>query len=730
MNSSDWAIGHNFRVSVTIILSVKFRRISYPLAILIFMLVVVPGAFASSALEESQSASDLLLDGDMELVQEGTIVPSSGSLSDGESITQITDPASSEVDETIRINVTGRILDQPVYSPFRREATVRESSRSVYVINRQQIEAQGSRTVQEALRYLPGILGDGTAGGQLGALSSQFIRGSNSAQVLILLDGRPINDVGFFGGFDLSNFTTDNVVQIELMPGGGSTLYGSDAIGGVINIITRSPSEAPEVSVRGAIGSFGLNEQAIQTRGRSGDFGWALGYSRIESNNDFPFRIDRVNVDERRRNADVLYNNVNLNLEGQLGDRNTVSLSAIYQTKQYGVAGGVPVPGSIGEFNTLTTAAEQYTDEILLGLTWRSQLDRNNSLLTTRLFGDFLEYNYSDPTPKTGTRSDVDRRSLGFQVQHNWQLAQNQTLTYGIDYRNTRSRNTTLSFSEGTTRVNYDAEITQGALFARYEFNLSPDFSANIGVRQDFNSLVDGSFTSPSIGARWAVSPSTTLRANYARSFRAPQISNLEGLAAFNVVGNPDLKSETGDSFDVGIDQQLGDFGLFRLTAFSNRINNLINFRSGSPSTYENIGQVNTLGLEADLNVQLARNFYAFANYTLNDPRIIEDQNPDIEGNTLSFRDADKLNLGLTYETPAGFYASVVLRNLSSYFVNNTNTEQLPSFTAIDLRLRVPIGKNIVINGSLDNLFNVQSEQYPGFPGVGRSFRLGFNATF
>lgn len=643
-------------------------------------------------------------------------------------------PSASDLleDDDEEITVTGKILNQPVYAPFRREATVKDSSRPVYVINREQIEAQGARTVQEALKYLPGILSDGTAGGQLGALSSQFIRGGNSAQVLILLDGRPINDVGFFGGFDLSDFTTDNVERIELLPGGGSTLYGSDALGGVINIVTRAPSTKPEVSVRAAAGSFGLNEQAIQARGKTGGLGWTLGYSRIQADNNFPFKIDRINLEDRRENTDVLYNNLNLKLEGQLGDRNTLSFSTLYLTKQFGVAGGVPIPDSIGEFNTLTPKAEQYTDEVLLDFVWQSKLGNgNDSLLTSRVYADFLKYNFNNPDPNTfGSKDDVNRRAAGVQVQHNWQVAKNQTLTYGFDYRNTRSRNTTFTFGLDTTDVNYDSNISQGALFARYEVKFTPGFSVNLGLRQDFNSLVSGSFTSPSIGARLALSPSTTLRANYARSFRAPQIANLEGLAAFNVVGNPNLKPETGNSFDIGIDQQLGKIGLLRLTFFSNRIDDLINFKFGSPSTYENIGRVRTLGLEADLNIQLARNVYTFANYTLNDPRIVRDRTADIEGNELSFRGADSLNIGLAYETLKGIYAAVVLRNLSNYFVNNTNTESLLGYTTVDLKLRIPLGRTVIFNGSLDNLFNQQYEQYPGYPAVGRSFRVGISATF
>lgn len=642
-------------------------------------------------------------------------------------------PSSIVEDEEVEITVTGEILDQPVYAPFRREGTVRDSSRPVYVINREQIEAQGARTVQEALKYLPGILRDGTAGGQLGALSSQFIRGSNTAQVLILLDGRPINDVGFMGGFDLSNFTTDNIERIELLPGGGSTLYGSDALGGVINIITRAPAdEKPEVTLRAAAGSFGLNEQAVQARGRSGDLGWSVGYNRTQATNDFPFEINRIGLQADRNNADVLYNNLNLKLEGKLSDRNQVTFSALYLNKDFGSAGGVPIPDSIGQFNSLTPLARQTTEELFLDLTWQAQLDQaGNSQLTTRLFADLLDSNFDNPDPTAfGTRDDVDRRSIGAQVQHNWKVAKNQTLTYGFDYRNTQSRNTTFSYGLGTTDVNYDGSIDQGALFARYDVNITPKFNLNFGLRQDFNSLANGSFTSPSVGARLAIGDSTVLRANYARSFRAPQIVNLEGLAAFNVVGNPDLEPERGDSFDIGIDQSLGKNGLLRLTFFANTISNLINFQFGAPSTYENIGKVRTLGLEADLNVRLLKNLYAFANFTLNEPEIIEDGDPTITGNELSFRGADSLNVGLAYENAKGVYIAAIVRYLSSYFVNNTNTESLPGYTTLDLKLRFPIGDSFAFTGSLDNLLDQQYEQFPGFPAVGRSFRLGVSATF
>ncbi|AFZ47097.1 TonB-dependent receptor [Cyanobacterium stanieri PCC 7202] len=632
-----------------------------------------------------------------------------------------------EEEQEIFIIITDQILNQPVFAPFRREATVRDSSRPVYVINREQMEAQGARTVQEALRYLPGILSDGTSGGQLGAQSGQIIRGGNSAQVLILLDGRPINDVGFFGGFDLSNFTTDNIERIELLPGGSSTLYGSDALGGVINIVSRrGTGETPQVSVRANVGSFGLNEQAISSRGETNGVSWAVGYTRTQSDNNFPFRIDRIGLQSQRENADVLYNNFNVQLAGNMGDRHNLTFNALYLNKDFGVAGGIPIPNSTGAFNSLTPLARQSTNEVLLDLTLASKLgEGEDSLLTTRIYGDFLDYNFNNPTP-FGGEDQVNRRALGLQVQHNWQITPTQNITYGFDYRNTRADNTTINNNLST--LNYDGNIAQQAIFASYAVDFSPQFNLNLGLRQDFNSLVNGSFTSPSVGARYHITPQTTLRANYGRSFRAPQVLNLEGLGAFNVVGNPELKPERGNSFDIGIDQQLGNRGLLRLTFFSNRIDNLINFEFGNPSTYSNIGEIRTTGLEADLNVQIAPNIFGFANYTLNNPRILRDNNPAIEGNQLSFRGANRLNVGIAYER--NIYLALILSNLNSYFVDNANTESLPGYTTMDFKTRIPLSGNVNFTGAIDNIFDRQYEQFPGFPALGRNFRVGLSATF
>ncbi|ESA35679.1 hypothetical protein N836_10915 [Leptolyngbya sp. Heron Island J] len=641
---------------------------------------------------------------------------------------------SPEIDDVIRINVVESILDQPVYSPFRREGTVREATQPVYVINREQIEAQGARTVDEALLYLPGILSEGTAGGQLGAQSGQFIRGSSTAQTLILLDGRPINEIGAAGGFDLSNFTTDAVEQIEVLPGGGSVLYGSNAIGGVINIITRRPlAEAGiETTASFDIGSFGYNNQTVQVRGNTGTIDWRLGYNRTDADNDFPFSLNTVDFEGDRTNAEVLYNNFNFQLAADLGERNRVSLGALYLTKNLNVPGGVPTPDGFGAFNTLTEDDNQYTENLLLDLTYESRLGQgDDSLLTARLFGDFLDLTFNDPVADsnfdTPSEDRIDQVSLGGQLQHAWQFADNQNITYGIDYRNVQAENETTNLLTGITADAYDENINQTGIFARYQANITSRFGVNAGIRQDFNDLADGSFTSFNLGTRVALTDATSLRANFARNFRVPTLSDLF-LTTFNT-NNPDLEPETGISFDVGVDQQLGDRGLLRVTFYRNEINDAINFNSDS-FRLENIDRVESIGIETELNYQVFDGVFAFANYTWNRPEIRESDNPDNRGNSLPFINADSFNLGLAYEPGDGLYAALFLRSLSDTFVDRGNLESLDGRTTLDLKLRVPLSNTWALNASMDNIFDEQFEEFPGFPGVGRSLQVGVKGTF
>ncbi|MCL6751954.1 TonB-dependent receptor [Nostoc sp. CCCryo 231-06] len=693
-------------------------------------IVVSSLIFTQGILWENQSTKAI------EILQISEFSQQEGSAKDLQPISQNT----TETEPDIELTVIDKLLNEPVFSPFRREGTVKDSTRPVYVITGEEMEAQGARTVKEALRFLPGILGDGTVGTEVNALSGQFIRGSNTGQVLILLDGRPINNLGG-GGFDLSEFTTNNIERVEVLPGGGSTLYGSDAIGGVINIVTRRPTEKITTEAKVNIGAYGLNQQSIQNSGKAGAISWVVGYNRTQAENNYPFTIPEANFTGTRTNNDALFNNFNVKIEADLGTRNTLSLSTLYLSKEQGVPGGVPIPEpqfGQGFFNSLTDNNRKYTDQVLTDLTWNSKLGNgNDSLLTARVYTDFLNTRFDNRSGALSSqnRFDSNQVSYGIQTTHSWNLSKNQILVYGFDYRNANVRNTTFNYETNVNRENYDNGISQGAIFAKYENNFTSSFSINLGVRQDFSSLVNGSFTSPSVGTKLAISDSTTLRANYIRNFRAPTIANLFNNNPTNI-GNPELKPEKGDSFDIGIDQKLGNIGLLRLTFFSNTVSDTIAFKrltppvNGNTGTWENIGLVRTTGIEASLNLQLAKNIYAFANYTANNPRILESSNPAEVDKELRFAGADKLNLGVSYENPQGWYLGLLMNSLNGYPTNNTNTEFLSGYTTLDFKMRVPLSDSLILTSSVDNIFNQRYQLFPGFPDGGRVFQVGLSSRF
>ena len=429
----------------------------------------------------------------------------------------------------------------------------------------------------------------------------------------------------------------------------------------------------------------------------------------------------------------------------------------MYLPKDQGVPGGVPTPNPVfgqGFFNTLTPNNRKFTDQVLLDLGIEQQLGfGTDSTLTARVYADWTNNRFDSRTafaetlslgaggvvksvtPQALRRFELKQQSLGAQAQHSWKFAPNQTITYGFDYRNTAVKSINANLATNVETLNFKDSISQGAIFGQYIWDITPSFRTSLGLRQDFSSLSKGSATSPSVGFKWVLGD-TTLRANYIRNFRTPTISNLFSTSLSNR-GNPDLKPEIGDSFDIGFDQKLGDIAFLRVTGFQNTISNVVAFErfprpiDGFTGGWTNLGEVQTRGIETTLNVKLTKNVYAFVNYTLTDPIIRQDANRSVIGKELRFAGADKLGLGVSYENPNGWFASLLLNSLSSYPTNNTNTESLPGYTTVDARVLIPLGtKNFTLNAGVENIFNQEYQLFAGFPNAGRTFRVGFDWKF
>lgn len=174
-------------------------------------------------------------------------------------------------------------LEEIVVTPTKTEEAMGTVSNSITVLDGKELSYQGKITVKEALRQVPGI--DVVQSGTFGGPTSIFIRGTNSSQTLIMLDGIKMYDaMEPNGACDLAHFTMDNVERIEIVRGPQSALWGSDAIGGVINIITKKGRGKPSIAISFEGGSFNSYRETLNVQGEHQGLHFSLGVSRFDTN--------------------------------------------------------------------------------------------------------------------------------------------------------------------------------------------------------------------------------------------------------------------------------------------------------------------------------------------------------------------------------------------------------------------------------------------------------------
>jgi len=189
-------------------------------------------------------------------------------------------------------------LPPVVVTATRTETPQQDVTTSISVITTKDIEAQHAETVLEALRNVPGV--DVVQSGSRGTTTSIFIRGSNSDQVLVLIDGVEVNSTTL-GAFNFAHLTTDNIDRIEVLRGAGGTLYGSQAIGGVINIITKKGQGPMELSTSAEGGNWSTHREGLALSGGADKLGYSLSVSRLGTNGFHRFNDDYRNLSSSAR---------------------------------------------------------------------------------------------------------------------------------------------------------------------------------------------------------------------------------------------------------------------------------------------------------------------------------------------------------------------------------------------------------------------------------------------
>lgn len=599
----------------------------------------------------------------------------------------------------------------------RTETPLEQLTTSATVISAEEMQAQQAETVLDALRKAPGL--DVVQSGSRGNATSVFIRGAESDHVLVLIDGVEVNSTTL-GAFNFAHLTTDNVERVEILRGAGGTLYGSQAIGGVINIVTKKGQGPLEAGLSLEGGNGWTHRQLMTLRGGAGKFGYSLSASRIETQG---FRS--VNDDYR-----------NLATSARLDYQPTeqASLKGIFHF----------VKNDLGLFNSNNFAsqpdpnAREASTQYLGKLEWEHRILGNWDY---RVSGSVFKEHIKDSDDVDGctffgfpcdsrTRDRFRPRSDTAEFQTNYRFEGFSTTTFGVEYKR-RSASTSQGIDKAIRNMSY--YLQEQLQFLDRRLMIIP------GIRLDDNQSFGTAWT-PSFSAAYRFRETgTKLKAGYAEGFKAPTLNELFFPPAFGcpAFGNPDLKPEKSWELNVGAEQDfLGERVKVGATYFHREVKDLIEGRPipGDPFgcfRAVNVGKARFDGVEWTLGIKLFPSLAANANYTYLDW--------DTADGKLRRRPRHRGSVGLNYlhdNWNLNLGANLVGRRDDFRAAFPFGDISKPGYVKLDLASSYalpwnrPEVKKLELFGKIENLLNKKYQEADGFRARPLNFLLGIRGTF
>src|SRR3989338_6844957 len=421
-------------------------------------------------------------------------------------------------------------LPPVVVTATRVETPQEQVTTSLSVITSDDIRAQQAVTVEEVLRHVPGL--DVVQSGSRGTTTSVFIRGAESDQVLVLIDGMEANSTTT-GAFDFAHLTTESIGRIEVLRGAGGTLYGSQAIGGVVHIITKAGKGKPEVSFSTEGGNHRTHRQVLAVRGGTERLGYSLSASRLET------------AGFRRNNDD--YQNMAVSSRLDLHVTESALLRSIFHFRKM----------DLGLFNNNNFTAGEGDPNARENITdYLFKIDWEQKLLPSweyRISGSqFKQHDKftDDPddvdTGRSRTRCRPTIVTTDFQTNYRWQ--EWSTTTFGVEYKKRQATTTTAT----STAIRKDQRNVAYYLQEQLRFFGNRLFLVG-GVRLDDHQAF-GTEWSPSASAAYLVPQTRTkFKLGYAQAFKVPSMNELFDPDS----GNRNLGPETSWELNGGVEQRL-----------------------------------------------------------------------------------------------------------------------------------------------------------------------------
>lgn len=586
--------------------------------------------------------------------------------------------------------------DTIIVTAGRGETPLSQVGQSVTVITANDIKTRQSTAVVDLLRTVPGITF--TRNGGIGTSASVNIRGADSDQTVALIDGVKLNDPSSPGsGFNFGNLLTGNISRIEVVRGSQSVLWGSQAIGGVINIITREPTEDLTINANAEYGWRDTGQVVGNVSGKFGPVSASVGAGYLRS--------DSFSAFNEARGATELdgYENYGANAKFNiaLSDAISFDLRGWYSNGTTGIDGFAAPLFAFGDTN------ETAQTEELVGYA-----GLNVALLGGR-FRNRFAYAYTDTARENFDLSgatpfqtfDAKGKNERLEYQGNFEIADGYRLTFGAETEKSSFR--TVSFGGPASIADARLDSFYGQLSATPFIGLT----LSAGARYDDSKTFGGKTVFAANGVYSPNDGATTIRASYGEGFKVPSLFQL-----FSNFGNTTLKPESSKGWDAGITQKLLDGAIeVGATWFHRNTSNQIVFiscrlpRTGictnRPSgTYDNVARARAQGLEFGLKAKPVEALTVQANYSW-----IDAENR-ANGLQLARRPSQSVNASVDYQWDFGLETGTTVTVVGDSFDNASNTRRLDGYVLVDIRASYPINDKFSFYGRIENLFDEQYE--------------------
>ena len=590
-------------------------------------------------------------------------------------------------------NIETKKLDDIVISTSKSDKSIKDLQGAVTVITAEEIEKMNATSIKDVLVKTSGIVTVGSSTG----IQRVSIRGTRPTDALILIDGKKTNRTGIYAtaaDFEYSQVPMSMIERIEIIKGPKSSIYGSDAMGGVINIITKTDSKAiwGELDLQGGLSSAknGGDEQNVSgTIGGniSDKFSFVLGLNKYNKDATYGEGYRWVGFTRPKVN-DATYifgrESINGDLKLKYNIDDTQSVYASYLK---------------GEDKIKQKHNPDYykADRDV----WSAGYEKNFEKVSLN-----LDY--------TNAKTDARIKDAPFS---------NQTHKLKNDYLKGEAKISALKYNyivigAETTKEQYERyrpapinmtdqklDIRANNYYIQDEIELG-DFIFTLGTVLDDNEKYGNEF-SPNIGVVYKIDDQQRLKTSFGEGFKTPDVKQgSSSYFAASTWGNDDLKPETSKNFEVGY-EFYGQDTLFKTAIFNNEIENMIeierNVKNVNQHQYRNIDKVNIKGFEAEFEYNFLDNHAFNVNYTL---LKTENKSGANKGKEVQYRPKNTVNVGLNSDFDYGISSYLSANYVGTQYKDGANTDRLKAYTVANIQISKKLSKDLTARIGVDNIFD------------------------